>query len=58
VLLAQDAPAPHKSVYGKLELVNLPKSGVIMKSDDGERLAWRFDARSSPKWPRSSRALP
>jgi len=45
LLLAQEAAPPRKSVYGKLELVNIPKSGVIMKSDDGERLAWRFDAK-------------
>ena len=43
--LAQDVGRPHKSVYGTLELVNVPKSGVIMKTEAGERMAWRFDAQ-------------
>jgi hypothetical protein len=43
--LAQDVSRPHKSVYGTLELVNEPKSGIIMKTDEGERMAWRFDAK-------------
>lgn len=43
--LAQEQSAPpHKSVYGKLQSVDTSKNGVIMKSDAGERLAWRFDA--------------
>jgi hypothetical protein len=37
-------PAPHKSVYGKLQSVDKSLNGVIMKSDAGERLAWRFEA--------------
>ncbi len=42
---AQDpaAPAPHKSVYGKLERVDTGLNGLFMRSDSGERLAWRFD---------------
>jgi hypothetical protein len=35
-------PAPHKSVYGKLQSVK-DLNGVIMTSDAGERLAWRFE---------------
>jgi hypothetical protein len=46
---AQDpAPAaasrPHKSVYGKLASVDKSLNGIIMRSDAGQRLAWRFDA--------------
>jgi hypothetical protein len=37
-------PRPHKSVYGKLESVDKSLNGIIMKSDAGERLAWRLDA--------------
>jgi len=40
---AADAPRPHKSVYGKLESVDKTLNGIVMKSDAGERLAWRFD---------------
>ena len=40
-----DTPPPHKSVYGKVQAVDKSLNGVIMESDDGERLAWRFDAR-------------
>jgi hypothetical protein len=41
---APSPPAPRfKSVYGKLEIVNKQQSGVIMVSDDGERLAWKFN---------------
>jgi hypothetical protein len=36
-------PAPHKSVYGKLESINTSLNGVFMRSDAGERLAWRFE---------------
>lgn len=43
-LLAQDGGRAQKSVYGQLEMVNKPKSGVIMKTNEGERMAWRFDA--------------
>jgi hypothetical protein len=42
---AQASPAPArttKSVYGKLETVDKSKNGVVMRSDAGERLAWRF----------------
>src|SRR6187431_1510670 len=33
----------HKSAYGKLESVVASQNGVIMRSDAGERLAWKFD---------------
>jgi hypothetical protein len=36
-------PAPKKSVYGKLQSVDKSLNGVIMMSDSGERLAWRFE---------------
>lgn len=39
-----DPPRPHKSVYGKLQSVDETLNSVIMKSDTGERLAWRLDA--------------
>lgn len=40
---AQSKPAaPFKSVYGKLQSVEKSSNGVVMKSDSGERLAWRF----------------
>jgi len=32
-----------KSVYGKLERVDKSLNGVFMRSDEGKRLAWRFD---------------
>jgi len=38
-----EAPRPHKSVYGKLASVDKTRNGVVMKSDSGERLTWRFD---------------
>jgi hypothetical protein len=45
---AAESPAPgavtYKSVYGKLESINKSQSAVIMVSDAGERLVWRFDA--------------
>jgi hypothetical protein len=45
---AAQAPAPqapvYKSVYGTLESVDKSQRGVIMKSETGERLAWRFEA--------------
>lgn len=41
---AEDAGRPHKSVYGTLEKVDQSLNGVIMRSDDGQRLAWRFPA--------------
>ncbi len=37
------SPAPHKSVYGTLQSVDKILNGVIMKSEAGERLAWRFE---------------
>ena len=36
-------PAPKKSVYGKLQSVDKSLNGVIMMSDSGDRLAWRFE---------------
>jgi hypothetical protein len=42
---SSDAPRPHKSVYGKLSSVDQSLNGVIMRSDDGQKLAWRFDKR-------------
>lgn len=39
-----EPPRPHKSVYGKLAGVDKSRSGIVMKSDSGERLSWRFDA--------------
>jgi hypothetical protein len=41
---AAEAPPAHKSVYGKLESVEPSRNGVIMRSDGGERLVWRFAA--------------
>jgi len=41
---ANAAPEPHKSVRGKLESFVASRNGVIMRSDAGERLAWKFDA--------------
>jgi hypothetical protein len=40
-----DAPPAHKSVYGKLEAVDTRLNSVIMRSDAGERLTWRFDPK-------------
>jgi hypothetical protein len=41
---APAAPArPHKSVYGKLERVDVTLNGVIMRSNEDKRLAWKFD---------------
>lgn len=42
---SSDAARPHKSVYGKLSSVDRSLNGVIMRSDDGQKLAWRFDKR-------------
>src|SRR5262245_5889926 len=39
------AGAPHKSVYGKLTRVDDVRNGVIMKTDAGENMAWRFHPR-------------
>ena len=46
---AVQAPAEpaisRKSVYGNLSSVDKSLNGIIMKSDGGERLAWRLDPR-------------
>jgi hypothetical protein len=39
---AKASGAVRSRIYGKLERVD--KNGVIMTSDDGKRLAWRFKA--------------
>ncbi len=40
-----DPSAPtHKSVRGKLQSIDKSLNGVVMKSDTGERFAWKFDA--------------
>jgi hypothetical protein len=39
---AADSPQKFKSVYGKLESINDRQNGVIMMSEAGDRLAWRF----------------
>jgi hypothetical protein len=46
--LAQESPSPsrpQKSVYGKLSSVDKSLNGVGMRTDDGQRLAWQFNAR-------------
>jgi hypothetical protein len=40
-----DPTKPHKSVYGKLTVVDKALGGLAMKTDGGERLAWRFHPR-------------
>ena len=35
-------PRPQKSVYGTLESVDRSLNSVFMKSNSGERVAWRF----------------
>lgn len=43
---ASPEPArPHKSVYGKLSSVDQSLNGVIMRADDGQKMAWKFDKR-------------
>lgn len=37
-----DSGRPHKSVYGKLAVIDTRLNGVAIKTDDGKRLAWRF----------------
>ena len=37
-------PPASKSVHGTLERIDKSLNGLIMKSDAGERLAWRFEA--------------
>jgi hypothetical protein len=39
-----DPPRVHKSVYGKLASIDKARNGIVMKSDAGESLSWRFDA--------------
>jgi hypothetical protein len=39
-----EAARPRKSVRGTLESVDANQRGVIMKSDAGARMTWRFDA--------------
>jgi len=34
-----------KSVHGKLEMINPSVNGVAVISDEGQRMAWQFDAR-------------
>jgi hypothetical protein len=41
---AVDPASPHKSVYGKIETIDKSQNRLFMKSDDGKRLVWRFDA--------------
>jgi hypothetical protein len=40
---AQGPPRASRSVYGKLETVDPSAGGIIMKTDDGRRVAWKFD---------------
>jgi hypothetical protein len=40
---AQGANSTHKSVYGKLERVDQGLSGIFMRTNEGKRMAWRFD---------------
>lgn len=40
---ASPATRPSKSVRGKLERVDATLNSVIMRSDEGGRLAWKFD---------------
>jgi len=44
-LFAQDASGQRKfkSVHGKLDAVDLQLNGVIMVTDEGKRVAWKFD---------------
>jgi Ni/Co efflux regulator RcnB len=37
-------PRPQKSVRGKLESVDKTQNRIFVKADDGQRLAWRFEA--------------
>jgi hypothetical protein len=39
-----EAPRAQKSVRGKLESVDKSQNRLFMKADDGQRLAWRFEA--------------
>jgi len=40
-----DPAVPHKSVYGKLASIDKADNAIVMKSDAGESLGWRFDPR-------------
>lgn len=40
---AQGAQGPSKSVRGTLETVDQSASGIIMKTEEGKRVAWKFD---------------
>ena len=40
-----DSGRPHKSVYGKLSSVDKSLNGVVMRADDGQKMAWQFDKR-------------
>jgi hypothetical protein len=40
-----DSGRPHKSVYGTLSSVEPSLNGIVMKTSEGKRLAWRFDRR-------------
>jgi hypothetical protein len=40
---AQATPVVFRSVHGKLESVDVQLNGVVMVSDDGQRMAWQFD---------------
>jgi hypothetical protein len=42
---SDDAAAPPKSVYGKLERVDRIRNTIIMESDSGEKLEWRIDKK-------------
>lgn len=44
VALTQETPRPQTSVRGTLVVVNHVSNTVIMKSDKGENLSWRFEA--------------
>jgi hypothetical protein len=41
---ADTSTRTHKSVRGKLQSIDKSLNRVVMKSDTGERLAWKFDA--------------
>ena len=40
---AKPAAPAHKSVYGKLEMVDQQLNGIVMTTDEGKRVAWKFD---------------
>lgn len=49
------APPPKKSVYGKLERLDKPLNGLIMRADDDRRLAWQFDPKVIAEVERTSK---